>query len=619
MEDLEAALNERQIAMGAALPPGLLDSGNISTQAPGTRSHKSSLRPTLLLLGLDLPASVRNGIRAQLDADAPGLFSLHVSGVDALPLAAADARRRRHGFVSPSLERLSHSPECLPVIGAILESQAHQLDEDSGGDENPARADRDGAVDCDMPAKPKESRAQHLQAALSAGENVSLDVLPGPGVWARGRFLRDLEALLGGIDGCGGQSGSAAGDVVNGPTVVLVRGHHGNRSGGGEDVRHGTGAKMTAEKPYEGDVEAENNAAGPAAGETLRAKSLLEVAAQCLHDLYMAHGQHPNPFAVPKVASATPQQSTVDTQVHYKDNTSTECENKATPRLALSAGGKSVLEILLAACHMLLHPCHRYPVTDDEHIENSLGKSRDGDLRLTSTQAPASEGDIKQSSTRRLAEVCRNELAESQTTKVLAELLLGVDLISVPFETALALRGLVQHCRWPSTSPRPKFAGCCTLEAFSGWAVAAVNAVMALSLGIGGKGEIESDRTHPGKQANCSESAERKLKLSGRQERDWVGPLVVGTPRTAVSGSIHGETATLTEEYSARIRERESIEELQRLLVHEDVIIVDDDLLCLPNRSQNQDGAENQSHRCCQASEAFSAVMDTALRPFQAS
>lgn len=204
-EDADAARDELRTAMGAILPRGLLE--NIST--PGKDGENSPTgtfrRPTLVLLGLDLPAAVRDEIRADLDRDAPAMFGVHIAGVDTLPSLAAAVRTRDRGFLEPCTESAPNLPLSPQGATPTLGRKEHlpsgsKMSGDGGGDHGKHSSECEGMHG---QTKAKNTRTGRLQAALSAGRSASLEVVSGPGLWARGRFLRDLEALLRGLDDCG--------------------------------------------------------------------------------------------------------------------------------------------------------------------------------------------------------------------------------------------------------------------------------------------------------------------------------------------------------------------------------------------------------------------------------
>lgn len=591
--------------MGATLPLGFLD-----------KVHDPPRRPTLVLLGLDLPAAVRTGIRSRLDNDVPELFGLHLSGEDALPSVAAAIQRRGRGFLGSSLEPGSSSPSSQhggPAAGvhdmAMMEAYVNQVDMNGVACDRVFGVKQGDGLQRVGHIETKQNRTDRVQTALSTGKSVSLDVLPGPGLWTHGRFLRDLEALLQGLDGCGGQVDSTTDKAAVGPTVVLVRGHIGNRSGGGADIWHGTKAAVVDEIPHANGHEMESRAAAAlAAVGPRRIKCLLEAAAQCLHDLNVRHGEELNPFAEPSdlypsptstSATADKQPKKADTLIASRGDPSPQCQ---TPGL----------DVLLAACQILLQPFCRYLMTEDEQEDNTRVSTRPEPSGTAIATAEFLSGKTRRRAyISDLAAVCRRQLAQTQSTKKMADVLQQIDLTSVPFETAVALRELVRQPDWPSTSPRPSFAGCCALEAFSGWIIAAVNAAISLSLTEGGVDD--------GSQGIAGKSVHASARKSSCS-RSWSGKHVATNAQSWGNRGAFEDPAPSHGGYeSARIREQELLHNLQRLIVHEEISVVDDDNPWFPGSREGEERVVAKKIRYCHASEAFDAMVDIILRPLQAS
>lgn len=589
--------------MGATLPPGFLDN-----------SHEPSRRPTLVLLGLDLPTAVRCAIRAKLDSDVPEMFGLHLSGSNALSSLAESLRRRGRGFLGPSLEPGSTSTwsqqEAMTLRGSniVMEARKKEL-RASGG----TFCDRNDAGYAGTGRRPlagrgsKDNRTSRVQAALAAGRNVSVEVLPGPGLWARGRFLRDLEALLEGIDGYSGHKGSTGGNVGMGPAVILVRGHTGNRSGGGADIGLGTKAGVVGKITHVNASKLETSEAeAVAATGTRRVKRHLEEAAQYLHDLYVTHGKNMNPLA-----ESSAWQPTVVTE-------SALDKKEATPYVPGSARISTCdttgnvakcpqtpgLEMLLAACQMLLNPTRLYPSTEEERLNDrwvSAGPRRLKKTAVTAEllpRAPRMPSYISD-----LAAACREQLAKVHSVVQVADVLHRVDLTMVPFATALALRELSRHPNWPSVSPRPLFAGCCALEAFSGWIVAAVNAATALSLAGGG-----GDDSYHNLQA-------KRDNIPGLDS----GSMEINASRLATPRAVASSMPSPEADGSAQLREWKLLHKMKQFLVHDDISVVDDDSPWLPFCKEEESRGPANTVRHCRASQAFDTIMAVALRPFQAS
>ncbi|CAM9381899.1 unnamed protein product, partial [Discosporangium mesarthrocarpum] len=226
-EDAAAAEEESLTVMGTSLPPGLLED-----------CSPSRVRPTLLLLSLDLPAAVRQSIRARLDADAPGLFC-HLFGVDATVCMNSESL----GLGGEGVQAPAWATNASSATAAGLMHTG-------GGKETVSKATLGVSLtvqqtqpwrSCDTTLKRGQpSQARALRDAISGGKNLSIEVDPGLCLWRRGRFLRDLEVLLEGADG-GHATDGAAPEYLR-PSVVLLEGDHGNRSGGGAEVEVGSTA-----------------------------------------------------------------------------------------------------------------------------------------------------------------------------------------------------------------------------------------------------------------------------------------------------------------------------------------------------------------------------------------
>lgn len=652
--------------MGATLPPGMLESPSRRGAGGGQPSHGgSSRRPTLLLLGLDLPASVRGGIREALDRGAPGLFGGHVVGADALPSLASVPQTAAvgRGFFAPcggvgaqatappiSLPTSPHGETGSTSRGGTKEDAPTPETAVSPGRGEEGRDERNsgrgGAAEgaSENGADAARTRASLVQAALSAGKNVSLEVVPGPGLWARGRFLRDLEALLVGLDDCDGDGGE--GDTStrerarkrSGPTVLLIDGHIANRSGGGTDLSHGTKFMEEAaprrgcgvDKPgFERRVSLRPRcalAAGSLAAR--RVKSLMEDAAQCLHDLSTAYGKTPSPFKAiqaTKYAAATPHASRTDAG---KLDTGLEAEarrmanlppfgrtapTRGQPNASLAKEGSPGMELLLAACHMILHPDRRYDV----------GEGRAGSIRTKSSTKNAAKAYATERSCDAetdnaatliyascLAHACRKTLAENSSAQGVAGTLRGAALDAIPLETAAAVRRLIRHPDWPPVSPRPDFADCGASEAFTGWVYAAVAGATELALeGGGGSLEVCSGRRNmPGNGST----------LDGWTENQGLGGGVLKT-RPAMECGGSDSLLSLKGVCVERRREQEVLREMEAALIDENVTVLDDDSPWVSAPESNNGDGDVQDRRQCRTSEVLSALMETALRSFNVS
>lgn len=640
-EDADAARDERRTAMGATLPPGMLEDSSRRGAGGGRPSGgDSSRRPTLLLLGLDLPASIREGLRAGLDREAPDLFGGHVVGADALPSLASAAQTApgKRSFFAPSREVVmqaaappisSNGAEDEPMPGALAPPRPGEQ-----GRDEPNTRKRGTEGEPGEGTLAARTRANLVQAALSEGKNVSLEVVPGPGLWARGRFLRDLEALLGGLDdgGCDGQGSDACkrdrARKGSGPTVLLVDGHNRNRSGGGNDLSHGTKFKWKVAPQKEGLANSlkpqfaqrtshEPEWALPTASlSARRVKALMEEAAQCLHDLGTTYGKAPCPFK----AIETTQQVSLKPEKFRDDAGELEIrldknEPPGTPKppsardtatvrgrqnSSFVAEGSPGMELLLAVCHMLLHPDQRYDVGEGESEKRHIKTDSDVDTENAATLVYAS----------RLAGTCRGDLAEKPSAQAVAETLRGAGLDAIPLETAVALRRLVRHPDWPAASPRPDFAKCCASEAFVGWIYAAVAGATELAL-EGGGGALRVGSGRGGAPGN--EEA-----MDGWTKDQGLRGGVLGT-RLAMGCGRSGSPLSLKDVYEQRRREQEVLREMEAALIDENVTVLDDDSPWVSQPETADDDVHVQDRRECTTSEVLNALMETALRPFNVS
>ena len=667
-EDADAARDERRTAMGATLPPGMLSNppqgAKPSSSSPGAAFSR---RPTLLLLGLDLPASVRDEIRAGLDRGAPDLFHRHVVGADALPSLASAVQPAavNHHFFEPcrglraaatapttDLEKEGTSTsEGNSAKGTTAKSGAGEqlvaVGSSNRGDE--ASGSQRDASERDT-ADEARTRAKVVQVALSEGKSVSLEVVPGPGLWARGRFLRDLEALLGGLDDGGGSGGGGASDAGemkrSGPTVLLVEGHSRNRSGGGMDVSHGTKFMGEVAAPQRdvvgrGSDPGVSLGRGPEGGLPLvslaarRAKVLLEEAAQCLHDLSTRYGETPSPFKA-IIAPRWHAYSTEDTPQGEVEGgrggmeAAAKCEvpevtgsgsfGRGEPNGSLAAEGSTGMDLLLAACYMIIHPDRRYDLG-----EGLVGNNRrpaaaalaHGVGEETLAAATSANADTENARTiayaSRLARACRAELSGERSARGVAEVLhRGSALDAIPLETAIALRRLARHPGWPAASPRPDFAHCSASEAFAGWIVAAVAGGTELALEGGGGvlcpgGGLSQDVfvSSLGTEMVVSERVPDPGSCAGSFEA-----------KSTIVGS-EGETPrSLRDAQEERRREGAVLRGIEAALVDENVTVVDDDSPWLLPPGGAEGGRNGRNRRQCRSSEALNALMETVLRPF---
>ena len=667
--------------MGATLPPGMLGTSSRGGAAEGQgqgrgqeqqpfRSGGPSRRPTLLLLGLDLPASVRDGLREGLDHGAPNLFGGHVVGADALPslASAVQATAAGRGFFQPCREiaGLTVAPPTSPNGEARLPDRGTK-----GGESTPGatatpghgEAGREeatslreggthgarGGVGCAA-----STRADLVQAALSEGKNVSLEVVPGPGLWARGRFLRDLEALLGGLDD-GGSDGKDSDTGTRdragkrtGPTVLLVDGHSRNRSGGGIDLSHGTKLTRKAAPPKESIASGARSPGFPrraprkheppwvlpaASTAARRTKALMEEAAQCLHDLCTTCGETPSPFKAiqpSKVAPPTGHTSSENvgapeaglekaeargTSVRCRTRDSASERGEATDSLA--AEGSPGMELLLAACHMILHPDQRYDVGEGLVSGTRAGPSSAAKKNASEKHGGYVGSDFETDNAatlayaRRLAGTCRRELAEKRPARGVAGALRGAALDAMPLETAVALRRLVRHPCWPAASPRPDLAKCSASEAFVGWIYAAVAGATELTLeGGGGTLELCSGRGGGIKSGEA---------LHGWTKDRGIFGGMLGM-RSVVKCEGSGSMVSLKDAHEERRREQEILRAMETALIDENVTVLDDDSPWFSQpETASGNGDAQQDRRQCRTSEVLNALMETALRPFNVS
>lgn len=635
-EDEDASRDERRTAMGATLPPGLLNNNFRRRTSDGQRSSGLVERPTLLLLGTDLPASVRVSIRASLDCDAPDVFGVHLTGVDALPPTKAEARVARWGFLESLREKGHGQPPVQSHNVGIGDQAKRSLPILSVRTENYGdRLSNNGTVE-GLPGHEsvERTRCKRVQTTLSAGKNVSLDVGPGPGLWARGRFLRDLEALLGGLDdhGCCGERSDDG--RAERPTVLLVQGHDGNRSGGGADPAHGTENAAAATSMGAGDstLDKKRGDGVPSAAEVAvrRVKSLLEEATQCLHDLANTHGATSSPFAAISAAHAYTPTPTGAKLGHKETEQGGDVKEGVRGSrkhddtdlvLATSAVAKCTpgLELLLAACHMMLHPdrtysleevrkCHDRASTSLEHIKHE-GKFCD----------PATLDNVGKESTLSyasvLAEECRQYLAgKTRSARDVATIIQKVDPSVMPPDTAVALRDLIQCQAWPATSPRTGFTECPASAAFTAWIVAAATASTELALAAGGTAPNICWDPNGSPLGNVQSTAaiadvfEQKIEYHGEDVETCPSVEIRKERATQFLGGVNED----------RRRERDLLQKLEASLVDRTIIVLDDDSpWFFPTVRAEEKGAKRQRY-CC-ASEALGVVMETVLRPFQVS
>lgn len=669
-EDADAARDELRTAMGATLPAGMLGNGSQSRRGEPSPSVGSSHRPTLLLLGLDLPASVRDGVRAELDRDAPELFGCHIVGADALPSLASAAQTAPgggRGFLGPCREpgvkHISPHSTKLESENKLAGNSTKEGVSKSGVWAVPADGEsgRGGPTGRNGGASEHEmvsptTRANLVQAVLSEGKNVSLEVVPGPGLWARGRFLRDLEALLGGLDGCGGHGEdiSTKKNERKGPMVLLVDGHRSNRSGGGTDLSHGTkymGKAIASQREgVKGDCVRssasrslkQNSSALPSALlNSRRVKALLEGASQCLHDLSTMYGETPSPFkAIAAASGASPTSHTLRESHNEQwegstksgapsnllDSSPTTRTDHGQTNVSLSAKGSPGMEMLLAACHMMRYPNRRYDVGEnqvgsssnkaDASAENSTKThataNSDSGLILLPSDMVADDHVATLEYASGLAETCRKELAEQSSARGVAEILRGAAVNSLPLETAVALRRLGRHPDWPRTSPRSDFPECPASEAFTAWIVAAVAGGTDLAL-EGGGGEPGD-----GVGSNLGPPSTRE-EWSGMTKVPGACGGITGAEEVMDVGSVSDALPPVMDAQAEREQERELLRGMEEALIDEKFTVLDDDSpWLLPSRSTEESGTV-QDPRLCRTSEVLNSLMEISLRPFTVS
>lgn len=635
-EDEEAARDEHVTAMGITLPPGLLEKASRPLRVSSNPPSNSSQRPILVLFGLDLPALVRSGARARLDHSAPSVFGLHLVGADSLPSLATTTRTGDRGFLEPCRDQERTS---------LLGPKDRAVKAGSGEDKKAGSFTPPGSGACDMSSKEdgfgpsgghsirEGTRALRVQAALSAGKSVSLDVAPGPGLWARGRFLRDLESLLGGLDGGGSYDKNITTRRRDGPVVLLIEGHDRNRSGGGANAGFGTHCVLTTEPLQAGDSKKEMLARQRQKGvsispamATRRAKHLLEEAAQCLHDLSVTHGDTPNPFIALSTVYTTP----TSTKLSVIDKSSESGHivrlvkasepseivkslgNEATFLSATNMVPGLELVLALAACHMILHPYQRYHLGESRECNTWMGSLRENIRKKTTDCHPTSSNVECVISS--LAEICRQELAEMPSARGVAGLLRKADITMIPFDTAVSIRNLVRHEAWLGVSLRPIFTGCSASQAFIGWVVAAVTA--ATELAIEGGGAVRDSPVE-----KISESLDEILMTeTGRscfhEGENAHGGTVEKNARTEGDKSTSRQILLAVQE--ERWQERELLNRLEASLVDEKISVFDDDSpWCLNTVAVEKDEVQGAPGRHCRASEMFEALMDIILRPYK--
>ncbi|CAB1096739.1 unnamed protein product [Ectocarpus sp. CCAP 1310/34] len=654
-EDADAARDERRIAMGSTLPPGMLENvsgtcGGGGVESQGSSGGSSKRRPVLLLLGLDLPASVRDEVRARLEHDAPDLFGQHVVGVDALPslASAAQAAGGQGCFLEPCQEQTAGAvtppPSTQPTRGTVVTGNTGQRGSPNHGERLGGVATARGDFEQDVVAR---TRANLVQAALSAGKNVSLEVVPGPGLWARGRFLRDLEALLGGLDacGCGVDHSDTDTKQTSAPTVLLVEGHSRNRAGGGIDVSHGTKFVDTVAlrgegtaKNWKADCSYDQGPEGtlpPASLTARRLKALMEEAGQCLHDLSTEYGRTPSPFKAIQDDSYASTSSEAPREAHQQRQGTIRAEGSTDPELptagsfqmgkqcntSLAATGSRGTALLLAACHMLLHPGRRYDLG-----EFRAGSGREVDLtegvtmqKIPRKAPPTSSEEIEHGfdmvHASDLARSCREELANQGSARGVAALIRRVQLDSMPLETAVALQRVVQHSDWPVVSPLSDFAGCSASGAFVGWVVAAVAVTTELVLGGGGVAlgaGSGSARNPSGDEWKAVASG------TGVVGRGWCGGAGGAGSTAEGSGGDALLSTSMRNVHEERTREQRLLLGMETSLIDENVAVLDDDSPWLPPPEGPERHGDVRNRRQCRASEVFDELLDTVLRPFKA-
>lgn len=605
-----------------------------------------------MLLGLDLPASVRNGIRASLDRDSPGLFDLHVVGAEALPsLASASQATAGRGFLEPCREQSARAtkppfaqskPQGGPIDGSN-KNGPKTSGEDTASRGGDGLTGRKNTIDLGQGPAVARSRANLVQTALSAGGNVSLEVIPGPGLWARGRFLRDLEALLGGLDDgdCDGIGTGVCTRNRVGPTVLVIDGHGQNRSGGGSELSHGT--KFAGQRDCIGNGSDADclQRQGPewmlpaASLAARRLKLLMEEAAQRLHDLSTIHSEAPWPFKAissPSGASLSsgtpkgaygrrPEFNGADSPRGSEISPVGDSQN-GQHDVSVSAKPPGI-DLLLAACHIILHPDRRYYVGEGHACRQVVGtpiQSEVTDATAHPAPFPTVEHVEDESAAflvyaSRLAATCRKELAERPSPRTLAEVLRRTDVESIPLETAVALRYLRDHPNWPATSARSDFVGCPVSEAFIGWIAAAVAAGTELAL-EGGGGKLKA-----GEDSCPQPFSDATRSTTMRSDNDGIdasaGNLIRGSSNVETDES---DLPRLVKDAQAeRQREQMILEELEKFLIDESISVLDDDSPWSVPSALTDRGGETQAGRQCRASEVLHGVLNTVLRPFKVS
>lgn len=643
-EDADAARDELRTAMGAIIPRGLLENTSPPGKGDGNSSTGPSRRPTLVLLGLNLPAAVRDEIRADLDREAPSIFGLHISGVDTLPSLVAAVRTRDRGFLDPCRQgapTLSLRPQgTTPVHGREQEYLPSGSEIPGEGERNPDKHPGGDFERVHGQTKMENTRAGRLQAALSAGRSASLEVVPGPGLWARGRFLRDLEALLRGLDDCGGCSESSVdGSRRGGFTVVLMEGHDQNRSGGGADIKYGTKYATTSNISGADDWKTESPArhgledGPPLAMVTARkTKVLLEQAAQCLHDLSTTHGDTPSPFMASPATNSNSSPLATTTATGDEQRRGLDCAGPAHVLGSLDgaeSGEKQQLDslktkcsspgldLLLAACHMITHPDRQYDLRECRHkrARNSPENTPKPPTQEWPRFDDVAEENAALTVASCLAGQCRHKLAELRLAREVASFLRQVDLTSVPFGTAVSLRLLLGHPAWPTASPRLSAGGCFASEAFCGWIVSAVTAATEIALTGGGSSQpsdFDLSQNHTG-------GMDTTVTKPGHTGQDPGGGRCLMEVGSTTRAGGSRKLPSLEDIHHEREREREVLQELETSMVDEIITIVDDDLTQLLRRQGTKIWTGGLRRRQCRSVEAFNALMETVLRPFQVS
>lgn len=614
-EDAQGAVDERRIAMGTSLPRGLLEN------ASGTSSDICEAS-VLVLLGLDLPASVRQGIRDSLHRDAPRFFGVDLVGTDALPRKAAALQARvGRAFLALSKEHLQDSAS----------SKQTKMTRKARPSEDDALCSDHGRI---LQREESECRrANIVQTALQAGRSVILDVAAGPGLWARGRFLRDLESLLDGLDvyNCHEVKNSSSTQRRNRPTVLLVDGHEKNRSGGGAEIAYGTecarkmrttlsaidrtkASKLGSRGPLNTRVEQ-----GPSHLDRMmpsRLKALLEEAAQCLHDLSTVHAATPVPFLALSTTCTARVPNDGETRTsseRYVDDHKIELavpvftssgngvqeEGKQPGTCGLGRVHSSGLETLLASCFMILHPWRDYNLGEypDHGRPATAFSTQAKEMVPPGVSITGGNTDCVNATVSQLASATRRQLDDMRTTRGVADLLGKADLTAIPLKTTIAIRRLVRCSSWPNESPRPIFSGCPASEAFTGWIMAAATASTELAFAGGGKA---LHTTGLGEVKNPPESKSPLASLK--------------------SGNDTYTSCTPQDVDFERRREMELLEGLEESLVDEEIVVCDDDspsLLCV--KAGEREKGHDTHRQYCAASNVFTAMMEIVLRPLQVS